>query len=618
MAHSESHGARPGAPAPLHERETERLVALRSLGLLDSPSASRFDAITELAKLVFDVPIALISLVDRNRQWFLSRQGLNAVETPRDIAFCAYAIHETQMLVVENALEHPVFSKNPLVTGELGIRFYAGAVLRSTEGMPLGTLCVIDTVPRTFDARARRTLLTLARMAQSEMLLPPALSAGRARAQVGTSRDPITGRLWGDAFFERVDERRAATLREQHLVMSVHVESMGYFSNMYGRLVADEISIAVCERTEWAMSAEGRQLLARLDNDWFAGIVTLPRDTDVALRLERLRCALADALRQPLTTAVGSVHVRAAVGLAVLEEADRSAGATVRLCRLAAAELAEPSDVRAVVVDGNLRDAAMRRQKLSGELSAAIDEDALSLVFQPKIDSDSQGLAGLECLLRWHHPELGLIFPTEVLEIASESGLAGKLDRWVLATAMVHAARWQQRGYTFGRVSVNIMTGTLVDPAFRDWLHAQLDAHGLHPQRLDLEIVESAVVSDLEATVEVMRRLRDDGVTFSLDDFGTGFSSFSILRELPVSTLKIDKSFVERVGDDARAASLCSGIVNLAHELGLSTVAEGVETTSQSGILRALRCDQLQGFWFDEPLSADDFEARYGERAADV
>ncbi|MEO0345889.1 MAG: GGDEF and EAL domain-containing protein [Pseudomonadota bacterium] len=618
MAHSESHGALPAAPAPLHERETERLAALRSLGLLDSPSASRFDAITELAKLVFDVPIALISLVDQNRQWFLSRQGLNAVETPRDIAFCAYAIHETQMLVVENALEHPVFSKNPLVTGELGIRFYAGAVLRSTEGMPLGTLCVIDTVPRAFDARARRTLLTLARMAQSEMLLPPALSAGRARAQVGTNRDPITGRLWGHAFFERVDQRRAATLREQHLVMSVHVESMGYFSNMYGRLVADEISIAVCERTEWVMSAEGGQLLARLDNDWFAGIVTLPRDADVALRLERLRCALADALRQPLTTAVGSVHIRAAIGLAALDDADRGAGAAVRLCRMAAAELAEPSDVRAVVVDGRLRDAAMRRQKLAGELSAAIDEDALSLVFQPKIDSDSQGLAGLECLLRWHHPELGLIFPTEVLEIASESGLAGKLDRWVLATATAHAARWQQRGYAFGRVSVNIMTGTLVAPAFRGWLHAQLDAHGVRPESLDLEIVESAVVSDLDATVEIMRRLRDDGVTFSLDDFGTGFSSLSILRELPVSTLKIDKSFVERVGDDARAASLCSGIVNLAHELGLNTVAEGVETTSQSGILRALRCDQLQGFWFDKPLSAEEFEARYGVRSADA
>ncbi|MEO0616091.1 MAG: sensor domain-containing phosphodiesterase [Pseudomonadota bacterium] len=618
MAHSESLGAGPVAPAPLHERETERLAALRSLGLLDSPSAFRFDAITELAKLVFEVPIALISLVDRDRQWFLSRQGLNAVETSRNIAFCAYAIHETQILVVENALSHPVFSKNPLVTGELGIRFYAGAVLRSTDGMPLGTLCVIDTVPREFDARARRTLLALARMAQSEMLLPPALSAGRARAQVYTNRDPITGRLWGDTFFERVEDRRRATVGEQHLVVSVHVESMGYFSNMYGRLVADEISIAVCERSEWALSAEGRQLLARLDNDWFAGIVTLPRGTDAALRLERLRCALADALRQPLTTAVGSVHIRAAVGLAVLDDADRNAGATVRLCRLAAAELAEPADVRAVVVDGALRDAATRRQRLSGDLSSAIDGDALSLVFQPKIDAESQGLAGLECLLRWHHPALGLVLPTEVLEIASESGLSGKLDRWVLATAMGHAARWQRQGYTFGRVSVNIMTPTLVDPAFQGWLHEQLDAQDVSPQCLDLEIVESAVVSDLDATVEVMRRLRDDGVTFSLDDFGTGFSSLSILRELPVSTLKIDKSFVERVGDDARAASLCSGIVNLAHELGLNTVAEGVETTSQSGILRALRCDQLQGYCFDKPLSAEDFEARYGAGAADV
>lgn len=613
MAEHDSMAGTPGAPAPPHEREPDRIAALHDLGLLDSPPAARFDAITQLAKLVFEVPIALISLVDRDRQWFLSRQGLTARETPRQIAFCAYAIHETQMLVVEDATKHPIFKGNPLVTGEMGIRFYAGAVLRSADGMPLGTLCIIDMEPRTLDARGRRTLLSLARLAESEMLLPEALSARRALAQVGTNRDPITGRLWGDSFFEQVELRRERHPEQRHIVVSVHVDSMGYFSNMYGRLVADEIAIAICERVEWALAAEGGQLLARLDNAWFAGIVTLPRNAETEVRLERLRMSLADALSEPMNSSVGRLHIRAAIGLAALGGDNASAGSTVRLCRLAADELAEPADIRAVVVDGLLREAALRRQRLANDLSTAIENDELMLLFQPKIEAETQRVAGLECLLRWQHNALGLIMPTEIVEIAGEVGQTTNLDRWVLSQAIRRVHDWQQRGYLFGRLSINITTQTLVDPNFAGWLRAELRDANVAADNIDLEIVESAVVSDFDATVQVMRKLHGDGITFSLDDFGTGFSSLAILRELPVSTLKIDKSFIESVVDDARAASLCSGIVNLAHELGLETVAEGVETASQSGVLRALRCDQLQGFCFAEPLTASDFETRYGE-----
>jgi EAL domain-containing protein (putative c-di-GMP-specific phosphodiesterase class I)/GGDEF domain-containing protein len=444
------------------------------------------------------------------------------------------------------------------------------------------------------------------------MLLPEALSARRSLAQVGANRDPITGRLWGDAFFEQVELRRERQPDRRHIVVSVHADSMGYFANMYGRLVADEIAIAICERVEWALGAEGGQLLARLDNAWFVGIVTLPPNAETEVRLERLRISLADTLAEPMDSSVGRLHLRAAIGLAALGGENPSAGSTVRLCRLAADELAEPADIRAVVVDGLLREAALRRQRLASDLSMAIDNDALTLLFQPKIEAESQQVAGLECLLRWQHNTLGLILPTEIVEIASEVGLMTRLDRWVLSQAIGRVRDWRQRGYRFGRLSINITTQTLIDPNFTGWLHAELRDADVAAEHFDLEIVESSVASDFDAVVQVMHKLSGDGITFSLDDFGTGFSSLAILRELPVSTLKIDKSFIDSVVDDARSASLCSGIVNLAHELGLNTVAEGVETASQSGVLRALRCDQLQGFCFDEPLTATDFERRYG------
>ena len=183
-------GYLPGAP--LHPEEQERVRSLRKLNLLDSEPSARFDDLTTLVADVFDAPIALISLVDMNRQWFLSRCGLSMTETPRDVAFCAYAIHEPDILVVENAPMDNRFADNPMVTGEPHIRFYAGAVIRDTNGLPLGTLCLIDHRPRQFCARERRRLEQFKKLAREEMVLSSESHKERIGAQMAARKDPIT------------------------------------------------------------------------------------------------------------------------------------------------------------------------------------------------------------------------------------------------------------------------------------------------------------------------------------------------------------------------------------------------------------------------------------------
>ncbi|MEL6215565.1 MAG: GAF domain-containing protein [Pseudomonadota bacterium] len=192
--------------APLHESETRRVAAVKQLGLLDRPKEERFDRITRFAADIFGVPTAVISLVDTNRQWFISRCGLDVSETPRSEAFCAHALHEDEVLVVEDATSHPVFSFNPLVSGDPGIAFYAGAVLRDQKGLPLGTLCLIDYKPRKFSKDEIRRLVKLGRIARTEVLRGSSALIDNTRSFRGAQIDPVTGGLWVDTFIDSVTE----------------------------------------------------------------------------------------------------------------------------------------------------------------------------------------------------------------------------------------------------------------------------------------------------------------------------------------------------------------------------------------------------------------------------
>ena len=238
---------------------------------------------------------------------------------------------------------------------------------------------------------------------------------------------------------------------------------------------------------------------------------------------------------------------------------------------------------------------------LSHDLRRAVDDNSLELNFQPKIDLPRRRIEGVECLLRWRHPRLGMIFPDLFIPLAEQTGMIAALTGWVLDTALRHCAKWQQQGWDL-TVSVNISALTLHNPGFPRSVENSLARHKVAPDRLVLEITETAIISDAARATETLNRLDGMGVSIAIDDFGTGYTSLGYLRRLPISELKIDKSFVmnmQRVPDDE---VITRTMIELAHNLSLKVTAEGVEDEPTLDHLARLGCDTIQGYFVSRPV----------------
>jgi diguanylate cyclase len=235
--------------------------------------------------------------------------------------------------------------------------------------------------------------------------------------------------------------------------------------------------------------------------------------------------------------------------------------------------------------------------------------------YQPKIDLDTGDVHGVEALVRWDHPTRGLLYPGDFLALVEEAGLMRQMTRVVLTLALDQAAVWQAQGLDL-TVAVNLSASSLVDVGLPDQVVAMLAARGIPPRSLQLEITEELLMADRERARSILTRLRDSGVQISIDDFGTGYSSLSYLRDLPIDELKLDRSFVFPMVDDARAAALVASTIGLAHSLGLRIVAEGVETAVAYAELARLGCDQAQGYFMSRPVPAAELEYWLSNRRA--
>jgi EAL domain-containing protein (putative c-di-GMP-specific phosphodiesterase class I) len=258
--------------------------------------------------------------------------------------------------------------------------------------------------------------------------------------------------------------------------------------------------------------------------------------------------------------------------------------------------------------DAELRARALQRLELEVDLRAALDSDQLWIAYQPIIDLANGRVTGTEALLRWNHPDLGAISPAAFIPVAEESGLIVRLGARVLALACAQAARWRSEVPALAdmSVSVNLSARQLTDPHLLITVRDVLARTGLPASALWLEITESMLMADAEGSIVVLAGLRNIGVHLSIDDFGTGYSSLSYLRRFPVEALKIDRSFVLAMAENADDAAIVRSVTSLAHELGLEVVAEGIETADQLAALTALGVDKAQGYLFSAPAAASD------------
>jgi len=416
--------------ASLPDNEHERLLALYECGLLDTPGDPLFDSLTTLAAQVCDAPVALLSLVDRQRQWFKSNHGLpHLAQTSRDIAFCAHTILGAEILEVPDAAADSRFADNPLVMLHPKIRFYAGVPLRDPSGFALGALCVMDCKARRLTPTQRAALESLARL--------------------------------------------GGCLLQQH-------------------------------RSE-------RKLARR----------------------------------------------------------------------------------------------SLERVQLERDLGRALERGEFLLHYQPKVSATTGKLCGAEALLRWQHPERGLIAPAEFVPILEETGLIIPVGLGVLETACVQMRRWEAAGIYVDCIGINLSAHQCQQPHLAAHVRRIIGALGLAAGRIELEITESMLMCDPTQAIRTLSLLKELGVALAVDDFGTGYSGLSYLKQLPLDSLKIARNFVSNIAHDSRDAAIALAVIDLAHNLGLQVVAEGVETHAQAQFLAAHQCDFLQGFLFSQPLDAN-------------
>ncbi|HEX5340981.1 MAG TPA: EAL domain-containing protein, partial [Duganella sp.] len=247
------------------------------------------------------------------------------------------------------------------------------------------------------------------------------------------------------------------------------------------------------------------------------------------------------------------------------------------------------------------------RALIESELRHALARGQLSLVYQPKLDLHTDTVNGMEALIRWQHPTLGMVSPARFIGVAEETGLIVAIGRWVLRAACAQAKAWQDAGLPPLRVAVNLSARQFRDQSLLSEVRAALEDHGLEAQYLELELTESLMMHNVDEVVALVNGLKQLGIALSIDDFGTGYSSLAYLKRFPVDYLKIDKSFTRDMLDEPKVAAIVRSVIALGQSLGFKIIAEGVETADQLAYLRQHQCDEMQGYYFSRPLTPEAF-----------
>jgi len=249
----------------------------------------------------------------------------------------------------------------------------------------------------------------------------------------------------------------------------------------------------------------------------------------------------------------------------------------------------------------------VERLMLKSKLRRSYELDELLMHYQPKIDTKSGAVSGAEALVRWELSDRGLVLPSEFIPLAEETNLIIEIGEWVLNQVCIDLRRWQDELPTPGRIAINLSLKQLAQPNFSRRIKAILEYHHIDPSCLELEITESTLMHDTDHAVKLLKQLHELGLTLSIDDFGTGYSSLSALQQFPISTLKIDQSFIHDMRASKDAGKIIAAIIDMAHSMYMYVVAEGVESELQLRQLRELNCDHVQGLLFGEPMDADSY-----------
>jgi diguanylate cyclase (GGDEF)-like protein len=443
--------------------------------------------------------------------------------------------------------------------------------------------------------------------------------------------DSLTGLANRSLFLDRVQRAFIRGVRHpesRFAVLFIDVDDFKKFNDSFGYGVGDTVIIELAERlaaslrqyqavARLALLAHGDDTLARLGTDEFAVLLEDIKDPSDAIRVAG---RIQDAIAAPFTFNGQEVFASASIGI-VLSSADRDRAedllrdADIAMCRAKAAGKA-----RCEVFDAEMHARALDRLRLERDLRAAVARDEFVVHYQPIVRLEDGRITGFEALVRWQHPERGLLMPGAFIDIAEDTGLVIPMNRWLLREICYQARAWQSRFPSDPPLiaTTNITSKELAQEDLLSSIRLTFQQTAMSPHHVQLEIRETVAMADAENTAHVWSRLKGLGVRLSIDDFGTGYSSLSRLQGLPLDTLKIDGSFISDMQTDSDKREIVRVIAMLGQQLGMKVVAEGTETAEQVRYLKELGCDYAQGYFFSRPVNASAFQGLLAAGVAEV
>jgi diguanylate cyclase (GGDEF)-like protein len=385
-------------------------------------------------------------------------------------------------------------------------------------------------------------------------------------------------------------------------LLFLDLDRFKHVNDSLGHDVGDALLKTIAERL--LASVRGSDTVSRQGGDEFVILLSeVTHAKGAAVTAEKILAAV----RAPQRIEQHLVHITVSIGIVTYPDDGTDAETLLKKADFAMYQAKDSGrdNYQFFLPEMNVR--ALERQSLANDLRGAAQRQEFELYYQPKMDLETSAIIGAEALIRWHHPQRGFVPPAQFIPIAEECGFIVPIGRWVLREACRQARAWQDSGLPLMQIAVNVSSVELRAKDFADGVRAILVETGLAPSVLELELTETFLMQDSTSTALVLQDLKGMGVQLALDDFGTGYSSLSYLKRFPISTLKIDQSFVRDLTTDADDASIVCAVISMGKSLHMRVVAEGVETPEQLAFLRQQICPEGQGYYFSEPLTAEAF-----------
>jgi diguanylate cyclase (GGDEF)-like protein len=422
------------------------------------------------------------------------------------------------------------------------------------------------------------------------------------RAHELATRDPLTGLMNRRSLAEQLEHAmmRASRVNEQLALLFLDMDKFKSVNDSLGHDAGDELLVQVASRLRSAVRES--DVVARLGGDEFVvlmeGLPSYAAAAEVANKI-------VTAIGEPFEVCSQNLRTSVSIGIGMYPQDASSVQDLMRSADLAMYHAKQERRGSIQFFHEELNARLIERRQLEHELQQALEHNEFELYYQPKVDVRTGRVAGVEALLRWHHPRLGVLSGGQFMAAATDTGQVVAIGEWVISTACAQARAWQEAGDGFPHlpIAVNIAIPQIYAD-LPDVIERALRKHDVGPASLQLEITESLVIRDVERATSVLKEISESGITIAMDDFGTGYSSLSVLKSLPIDILKIDQSFVRDLGRNLGDNAIVAAVVNMAQALALRVVAEGVETEEQLEILRDLGCDEHQGYLYSRPLPA--------------